>query len=486
MIQARNRHVAHPVNTLDVNSLARQVESLQLSKRAVAKEQKDLESLTFPARPVRHSTIHEAHSKTFQWVFEGKSNNKTPTAFARWLEAGTGIFWVSGKPGSGKSTFSETDRSANLSTESTDCLSVKFVSNHPTTHKLVSQSSPDVICVSHYFWNSGTELQKSQEGLLRSLLFELFRQNPDLMHIVCHARMSNDKNASMPWSLPELQQTLRALADGATRGPSICFFIDGMDEYSGDYEEICQALHTLARSHRVKLCLSSRPWNVFKDAFGGGPSTLCMEDLTRDDIKAYTRSRLEEHDRWKTVISSEPDPNRLSSWLIDGITDKACGVFLWVFLVTRQLRNGLTNRDSFSDMCRRLESFPPELKDFFLKIFNSVEPFYHRKMATMLRLAVTADEPLGFEIYAFHEEEHDNEDYFLRVPAKRFTEAQLEKLNEDTAYRLNSRTQGLLEITFGRVHFLHRTVKDFLDTGEMPGYLAGIAGSRLPPYLSLL
>ena len=107
-MQARDQQVAPTVNGFDLDSLARQVASLQLSKRAVAQEQKVSESLTFAARPVRHATIQEAHSKTFQWVFDAKTDEKSSTALARWLETESGIFWISGKPSSGKSTFSET------------------------------------------------------------------------------------------------------------------------------------------------------------------------------------------------------------------------------------------------------------------------------------------------------------------------------------------------------------------------------------------
>ena len=38
----------------------------------------------------------------------------------------------------------------------------------------------------HYFWSAGTDIQRSEEGLLRSLLFELMRQMPSLIRILCN------------------------------------------------------------------------------------------------------------------------------------------------------------------------------------------------------------------------------------------------------------------------------------------------------------
>jgi hypothetical protein len=235
-------------------------------------------------------------------------------------------------------------------------------------------------------------MQKSQQGLLRELLFDMFRQCPELIALACAHRVSSDTwDIGTPWTTEELQRVLATLASGSCSSVTFTIFIDGLDEYDGDHEALCTTLKTLADSPYVKLCVSSRPWNVFEEAFGQKEDTkLYMQDLTKHDIKDYTKSRLEEHPRWQAVASRPGQGLEL----VQEIVDKACGVFLWVYLVTELLRKGLTNRDSFSGMRRRLESFPPELEDFFQGILESVEAFYHSKMSTALQLATTADEPL--------------------------------------------------------------------------------------------
>ncbi|KAF2181887.1 hypothetical protein K469DRAFT_691940 [Zopfia rhizophila CBS 207.26] len=45
-------------------------------------------------------------------------------------------------------------------------------------------------------------------------------------------------------------------------------FINGFDEYVGDHGDVDQLLQGLIVSSDIKLCLFSRPWNVFRDAFG--------------------------------------------------------------------------------------------------------------------------------------------------------------------------------------------------------------------------
>jgi hypothetical protein len=54
----------------------------------------------------RYEGIESAHKNTFKWIFNQSSDwNKPWDDFARWLKAGDGIYWVSGKAGSGKSTL---------------------------------------------------------------------------------------------------------------------------------------------------------------------------------------------------------------------------------------------------------------------------------------------------------------------------------------------------------------------------------------------
>ena len=352
---------------------------------------------------------------------------------------------------------------------------------------LASHNHPDrkTIRASHYFWIAGTEMQKSQQGLLRELLFDMFRQCPELIALACAHRVSSDTwDTETPWATQELQGVLATLASGSCSSVTFTIFIDGLDEYDGDHEALCTALKTLADSPYIKLCVSSRPWNVFEEAFGQNEdSKLYMQDLTKHDIKDYTKSRLEEHPRWQAVASRPGQGVEL----VQEIVDKACGVFLWVYLVTELLRKGLTNRDSFSDMRRRLESFPPELEDFFQRILESVEAFYHSKMSTALQLAAAADEPLHWTFYAFHEQEYDDADYVFRVPNEAFSREELRELRLDTATQLNSRTQGLLEITgTGLVTFLHRTVKDYLDTTQMSDFLAAKAAPWFSANLTLI
>ncbi|KIW91785.1 uncharacterized protein Z519_07755 [Cladophialophora bantiana CBS 173.52] len=86
------------------------------------KQQRVLESLAYADLDTRFEHISEEHSKSFEWIFEdttqaGSLNGDTSSeeSFLHWLSAGRGIFHISGKLGSGKSTL------------------MKFLCNHPHT-----------------------------------------------------------------------------------------------------------------------------------------------------------------------------------------------------------------------------------------------------------------------------------------------------------------------------------------------------------------
>ncbi|RSM10963.1 hypothetical protein CEP52_003201 [Fusarium oligoseptatum] len=413
-----------------------------------------LNSLDYEERPMRHNNIPQAHQATFTWGLQqdnpGESQGPSGS-FCRWLSGDSNLFWVSGKPGSGKSTF------------------MKFVAGHMQTQVWLRQwaGHGELILARHFFTIYGTAIQRSLEGLLRSLLHNILEGESELVQKLLPARWASTSKQP-PWTHSELESTLRAVAN--TNLPAhICFFIDGLDEYAGDHLEICQMLKELSESRFIKVCVSSRPWNVFEDAFGNSrESKLYIHELTHEDILNYTQARLSEHPRW-SFVSSGPDATASQS-LIKEVVDKSMGVFLWVFLVTKYLREGLSNDDSFSDLRKRVSSYPDDLDKFFKQILESVDPFYNQKMASTLMIARDAGEPLATEMFMFHDYEYDDEDYALRSPTdQEWLDNNCREASSSVSRRING-----------------RTVFDFLRTSEMVKFLREKAKTNFCSHLSLL
>ena len=465
--------VCKPLEQSVVEGLTARIAVLSDSQQNFTLQNAVLSSLDFPERVQRHEDITEAHHNTFKWIF-GRSNvpdvPDTPK-FINWLEWGTDVFWVSGRPGSGKSTL------------------MKLINGSPVTKACLSRwaSPKSIIIASYYFWSAGSAIQRSQEGLLRSLLHNLLNQLPDLIASVCGDRWTKFNASTLAryrWSQTELTSVLHEIIQRRELPIRFAFFIDGLDEYEGDGSGISQLMLDLGRCADIKLCVSSRPWNIFEDGFGRTPwRKLYVHELTQNDIYRYAKNRLSEHPRW--LESSLTDLILIKS-LASAITKRAQGVFLWVFLVTRELREGITNYDSKADLWKRFERLPVDLEQFFKHIILSVEPFYHEKMAGALLIAMRAEAPLPIEIYTFQELEYSDEAYALKQPIRHMTREVLKPLTNQTSRRLNGWCKGLIETRHDRVEFLHRTVRDFLQTGGMTIILHEKAYHNFHPCLSLV
>ncbi|KAM7222960.1 hypothetical protein V8F06_001516 [Rhypophila decipiens] len=426
------------------------IKNLYTQTERMKAEQNILSSLHYTKRHFRHEAIPKAHQQTFGWVFTSQDDAHLGGGnLLKWFRKGSGIFWVSGKPGSGKSTF------------------LKFVAEDPRTLTALKEwgDGKSVGLASHYFWAAESSLQKSQEGLLRSILYEILEQVPSLIPKVTPQRWGSAINrTTLAINNGKRQLDVVDLPD------KFCIFVDGLDEYTGDHSKLCQTLEHLAETRNVKICVSSRPWNIFEEPIGSVASgRINMHELTRGDIYSYVESQLASHSSWAVLGR---DGNSETGKLLDEITERAKGVFLWVVLVTKELREGMNNYDTLSDLWRRLDNIPEDLEQFFKAILGSVEPFYHNKTAGTLQIALSAKGPLAVEVYCLHDLEYEDARYALSDQGGAWDEETWEEFKRPFLRRINSRCKGLLEIHQGRVEFLHRTVSDFLRTDELSNYVA--------------
>jgi predicted kinase len=442
-------------------------------------EQRILNALYFQSISYRHDSISKEHSQTFQWIFEKQeANSKKQKAkseiprpsvnFAEWLATpNSTLYWVSGKPGSGKSTL------------------MKYLANEPGVMELLEEWAGDnkLIAAEFYFWSSGDSLQKSALGLLRSVLFQILRGCPDLIQDAFPRHWGSDASLGISHFVLEFQR-IEDLLDSFRRIVPLlsqqkvrfAFFIDGLDEYDGKPADIISIIDLLHEGSNVKACVSSRPWNEFKASFGAeNPWKLYVHDLTREDIRLYTEDLLGGHKEFKQMRSFEEG----CLDLINGIVDGAQGVFLWVVLVVHSLLEGIIHGEGIRDLKKRLDEIPNDLEEYFEKILNSVDDRYRQETAHTFRLLLEAQWHPSLLGYWFVDE-YDL-DSVLKMPMSTVSSSKMEYCIKQMERRINARSKGLLQIQyaghttyeveglvlFPRVDFLHRTVRDFLMIAKM-------------------
>lgn len=454
-IQSANHWAAQRLEA-KIFELSKQLDTMESDSRNTAKANKILTSLLYPEFEVRHGGITQAHRNTFDWIFQHDT-----TSFKGWLE-GSGyddstpnVFWVTGKPGSGKSTL------------------MKFVADHEETKTSLLQwaGGSRLTIASFYFWNPGTEVQKSQCGLLQSLLFQMLRALPDLIPLALPNRWARDgflldhSHANL-WTVEELTQALArtvAAAAESAHETCFCFFIDGLDEFRPsqnlDHYSLVRDILKLAQWPTVKLCVSSRPWTVFHKQLGSfvGHQQLVLEQLTESDMMAYIYDTLVDDDRFFSRLEKDPSLDGL----VSTIQRNASGVFLWVFLVVRSLLDGLTNDDDILQLQERLALIPTDLKQFFLRMLDGVDSAYHADAARLLLLRAEYH-MMPYDVY-YIPIDRRNPQKLLLAQAEPISDEELEQQQHTGRRYVETWCKDLLTIgVWLDVEFTHRTVADFV------------------------
>ncbi|KAH8769422.1 hypothetical protein F5882DRAFT_508227 [Hyaloscypha sp. PMI_1271] len=442
-----------------------------------------LASLRFPTMKNRFDEIEPAHRKTFKWIFLPPPQLSRWSDFPQWLSGGTGIYWINGKPASGKSTL------------------MRFICDNPQTASLLNKwSQPKrLIRATHFFWNSGTADQRSYEGLLRALLFDILRQARNLIRVVFPDEWAAHRGHPTrlilepeSWTLPRLIQTFEHLFQQAGDDSRFCLFVDGLDEYNGDPFNIINLFTNISKLPNVKLCVSSRPIYEFVNAFRSYP-TLRLQDLSFNDIKQYVDDELGANDLMRKLHYTEPqEAPKLSLEIID----KADGVFLWVKLVVISLLRGLRNSDHVFDLQKRLRLLPPSLEDLFSHILGRLEPVYLEQSSRIFQIFATSWRMVEhFTSLQLSFAEDPNVDSLLSSRTQPISEIERAKRVELVDIWLVTRCGGLIEANDSsrspgldrNLSYLHRTVRDFLELPQVwSRILALTQESDFNPLVALL
>jgi hypothetical protein len=311
-------------NLNDVLTHLNKPKAASLETAATGAAQKLVDSIAFAAMNERRSQITEAHSTTFKWILDYKRSGSWDD-FLGWLGQvdGKPVYWVRRKPGSGKSTL------------------MRFLERQLAQKPLFGawNIGYDIIRASYHFWYAGNEKQRSLRGLLCCLLYQLWTARPDLVaRTVSRYRWQSAMSGStaQEWTVAELQETLSQVVQVCCQDSRLLFVIDGLDECDGsdDHRQaMIDFFQSLTAGDGVKICLSSRPWTIFQDAFESYPR-LRLEDLTANDIRTFVNGTLLGDRNFQCLRKKN---SQLVREIEDEVLLRAQGVFLWVRLVLRDL-----------------------------------------------------------------------------------------------------------------------------------------------------
>lgn len=475
-----------------MDHITSEVDKLKINHATQAQRERLLKSLKYNPMGERYSNL-DPHRSTFRWVFspdqvpkDVRGSSAYWPSFAKWAAtSNSDLYWIRGKPGAGKSTF------------------VKFLVDSTETKSALCQWQPDVKIIHHFFWRAGTTMQRSLKGFICSLCYQLLLKSPEAVDIViAQYESAVHKDWDSEWSLRDLNSVLHTTLEHVK--PSICFFIDGLDEISeDDAPDLTQLVDDLNARDNIKICLASRP--EFFPRREQGIRILQLQDLTAQDMQKYIHAELGaslDHDNFDENLEDD---------LTAKLVQKAEGVFIWLSFAVKTLKRGIRKRNSRLDLMARLEQLPDTLtalyEDMWLRL-NEDSHVHRKKGARYLRVIkdhfdserAQRDEVPHFSstisllqlTLAMNPEIRDR---IFDEHAAPVAVSKLGKLCEETENDLHTRCAGLLELLSwdltvnemkakgvphgnilmdqdfdGRwmqpIVFVHRTAYDFLDTCE--------------------
>lgn len=293
-----------------------------------------LAALWFDQMSFRHRAINPAFAETSQWVLD-------TAEFSRWqdpalLSPAHNIFWLKGKPGAGKSTIMR------------------------TMLEFLQEDDPDGIIVYFFFNARGQPLERSVEGLYRTMLHQLLSKDKSLFAAI---ERQHAYAKQQTWTIEALRGLLYDVVLSLRPGRAL-FLVDALDE--GDENEVRGMIDfaiNLAKSAHLKhinlgICLASRHYPSI--SVPGCEEVVVEEQISHaHDIATYIRGTL--------YLESEAEKQEF----IDAIDAKARGVSLWVVLVVNILNTRYDHGATKEQLLRTLSTTPADLNELLGNILRA-------------------------------------------------------------------------------------------------------------------
>jgi hypothetical protein len=451
-------------------------------------------------------SAERAHEDTFDWVLNpphsgiyssDRNSDSTKASFCRWLHGNDKLFWICGKAASGKSTL------------------MRKICRDRRLRGHLDQWAPErtITITKMFFTTEGTELQRSQEGLLRSLLHQALKEPTLAVQVLTpHLSKTADDKGRYSWTLAELCAAFDDLLKLASTKQRFCFFVDGLDEYNvvattsayppeyylemdeeagrkirSGHRRIARLLLDAANDGYVKICVSSRPSNDIRSVFSQCP-TFQLELLTKRDMELFVRAQVLDCVRDTSQTTADTYQN-----CADMIVRNASGVFQWVNIATETLVDGIVNGIKPLPLRAKLDNLPTELggtKGLYMNILERLDPQQRVEFWSVFQIMLHTRGILTPLFLSFAIAANDRDTIPVRVESLHMDE------REDRCENIRKRLRALgnlLEIQHerglseGDVRVMHLTVREFLLRADVQRKLtSNIAISTLDTNVALL
>ncbi|OTB07943.1 hypothetical protein M426DRAFT_19496 [Hypoxylon sp. CI-4A] len=454
------------------------------------RNQEILNALYFDTMNERESRIDSAYGQTCDWIL-----NPERSPFPKFLRSSDPILWISGNAGSGKSTV------------------MKYIARSEKVKQQLLESwavGGDLHMACFFMFEGGNKIQKSYEGFLRSVLYQILSARRDLIRVAFPSFFDCDWPPPVLFtSISNLNQAFYSIFAHMSEKLRLFVFIDAIDEYrimerkdryepteldikydkdTGDeswgqskwaldsHVEITKLVNSMANKDIVKFVVTSRELPVFDDAFADFPR-IRLQEHTERSIAQYVAGRLEDE------APGLPDTKNLCREL----AHRSRGDILWA-----RLAIDMVVGCSLRTLRSMLDSLPAHLggpDGLYMRMLQDLSPQYQQNASRIFHLVLNSPHPPSLITLGFADEgyldpwsgelrlSHDN----LRPQDA----ASIQRLSDQMQQRLEICCAGLLVAETGlptntntidtqqRVVFVHQTAKEWVRRKDIWQKLPG-------------
>jgi hypothetical protein len=364
------------------------------------------------------------------------------------------LLWITGKAGTGKSTLMKfalgkaRDPSKRVKNEQPSMIQslIRYFRYLPGARASEDVGQAPDLVLSHFFNARGSALEKSTEGMYRTLLVQLLEQLPQL-------------EDALPRGVSLLRESVKRLD-----GQPVVYYVDALDECNkSEVRKMVKVFQSLIQEaaesgQKLRVCFASRPYpHISSDL--AVRLQLESQDAHRKDIKMYVMENLR--------IGNGTQAERIATQLLH----KANGVFLWVALVVERANE--EHDDGRWDRCEEwLKGVPGDLNKLYSEMLER-EISEEDKQAQMLLfqfLLFSAGSLSPREMWlgvqlGLGQEAGDNSEVGDKVEEIRRRDKEVD--DEAVARYIGSISRGLTEcvaINYGYmyVQFIHESAREFV------------------------
>lgn len=251
---------------------------------------------------------------------------------------------------------------------------MKHIVDDPQTRRILKISKDKTVITNFFFdHRAGNAESNNETGLIKTFIAQLCQRIPKVEEKLA---ILNAYHSIQDRSLESLYELLKDALRAAEQ--KVYAFIDGLDEFRGDYSILATTLLRLQQKTSLRICFASRSEQGLIRVLSNVPS-LQMQDHNAASVQAYIQYVINLAEDSSPGISSAIDNDMRHT-----ITRRANGMIIWARLVMEQLLRAAAERSSQEHLNSILDQLPDVLEQMYDQTLARFEVSWRSEAALLL------------------------------------------------------------------------------------------------------